>query len=73
MGWTTTLVIFFLAAGLAGLARYKLAREKPVGVILFTPWTTIMIVCILVALLMLVHAVNMLGVETGPHMRGRMR
>ncbi len=65
MGWTPTIGIFVAAMAVVAFARYQDERDRPFGEVSLVPWTSIMIIASVVALLMVVHAVNLMGVKTG--------
>jgi hypothetical protein len=63
--WTTTFAIFIVSAALFAFSSWRAARPAEFGKIRMIPWTPLSLVCALVAIFMLVHMVNLLGVKTG--------
>lgn len=65
MDWTLTLTN--LAAGAVGFALCSWRAQRPTqfGKVRMMPWTFMSLACAVWVLFMLVHAVNLLGVETG--------
>lgn len=63
--WTTTLVIFGTSAALFAFASWRAARPAEFGKVRMVPWTPLSLVCALVAIFMIVHMINLLGVKTG--------
>jgi hypothetical protein len=60
---TLALLAFFVAA--FGFASWRAGRPTQFGKVRMIPWTPLIIVFAMGALMMLVHVVNLLGVETG--------
>jgi hypothetical protein len=72
MDWTLTLIN--LAAGAGGFALCSWRAQLPTqfGKVRLIPWTFLSLACAVWAIFMLVHVVNLLGIETGgarPSMR----
>lgn len=65
MDMMLTLAILAGAAGLFALASWRAAQPTRFGRVRLIPWTAISLAAALVAILMVVHAVNLLGVTTG--------
>ena len=57
----------FLAVALLGAvgAWYQTNRQRPLGEVSVLPWNQILILCVVAAVLMAVHLVNLAGIETG--------
>jgi hypothetical protein len=64
--WNATLIAFFLSAALFAFTSWRAARPAVFGKIRMIPWTPLSLVCALIAVFMLVHLVNLLGISTGP-------
>ncbi len=62
---TQTLIVLALSLAAAGIAWYQSNRTRPLGEVPMVPWTQILILAVVAVVLMLVHLVNMAGVETG--------
>jgi hypothetical protein len=63
--WTTTLAIFGASIVLFAFASWRAARPAEFGKVRMIPWTPLSLVCALVAIFMLVHLVNLMGMKTG--------
>lgn len=61
----TTLMAFAACAALCAYASWKAARPVVFGKPRMLPWRTIIIISGAGAVLAMVHAVNLMGVETG--------
>jgi hypothetical protein len=61
-----TLVLLAGLGGIFALASWRAARPTEFGKVRMVPWTAISLIAALGAIMMLVHVVNLLGVETGP-------
>lgn len=69
MGLTWTLIILTVTAAFAGFARYMESRPLPPDRIKMVPWTSLLLICVFVIVLMLVHLANLAGIETGQRTR----
>ncbi len=66
MNWAVTMGVILAAAGLSGFAGWRGARPSDlVRGPRLVPWRLIMVLAAAVAMLGLVHAANLLGIETG--------
>jgi hypothetical protein len=65
MDLTVTLIVLAVGAGLFVFGSWKSAQPADPLKPRMAPWRLIMIVSGVVAILMLVHVVNLFGVETG--------
>ncbi len=65
MGWITTITIFVIAVGLAGLCRYQTNKEYIPGTPRYIPWNLIMLTAAAVAIFMIVHMFSLSGFEVG--------
>jgi len=72
LGFYPTIAILILCLVVIGLARWQQARPVELGRVRMMPWTSVMIFAAFIALLMIVHLVNLGGVETGGGRPGRM-
>jgi hypothetical protein len=65
LDWPATLIA--LAIGLCGFgfSSWRASRPAEFGKVRMIPWTALSIICAVVALFMLVHAVNLAGIQTG--------
>jgi ABC-type amino acid transport system permease subunit len=74
MDMTVTVALLAGFAALFALASWRAARPTQFGKVRMVPWTAVSLVAALAAIVMLVHAVNLLGVQTGqarPGLPGR--
>ena len=62
---TTTLILFCGSLAMFGFASWRANRPAAFGKIRMIPWTTLIIVFAVIAILMLVHLVNLAGFKTG--------
>ncbi len=58
-GWETTLIVLGIALGLGGLANWQLRRPFDRRWLKLAPWTGIQFLALLVAVLMLAHAMTL--------------
>jgi hypothetical protein len=66
MGWTPTLINLALAGGAFAFCSWRAGRPvERLDKVRMTPWTTLSLAAAVWAILMVVHAVNLLGVPTG--------
>lgn len=65
MDFATTLAIFGASAALFAFSSWRAARPAQFGKVRMVPWTPLSLICALVAIFMLVHLVNLMGVTTG--------
>jgi hypothetical protein len=65
MTMPVTLALFALFSSAFALAWWRAGRPTEFGKVRMIPWTPLIIVFAMAALMMLVHIVNLLGVETG--------
>jgi ABC-type amino acid transport system permease subunit len=72
MDMPVTLALLAACAAVFGLASWRAARPTEFGKVRMVPWTAISLVAALAAIIMLVHAVNLLGVQTGQTRPGGM-
>jgi hypothetical protein len=63
--WSTTLTLLFLCLCGFGFSSWRASRPAEFGKVRMIPWTTLSIICAVVALFMLIHAVNLAGIQTG--------
>lgn len=65
MTMSVTLTLLALFAGAFAFASWRASRPTTFGKVRLIPWTPLIIVFAMAALMMLVHVVNLLGIETG--------
>jgi hypothetical protein len=65
MDWTSTFIILGLSAGLFVLSSWRAARPTEFGKVRMIPWTSLILVSGMIAIFMLVHLVNLAGIQTG--------
>ncbi|MDX2235469.1 MAG: hypothetical protein NW200_13310 [Hyphomonadaceae bacterium] len=65
MTMTTTLIVLAVAAGLFGFGSWRSAQPADPLNPRLIPWRPVLIIAGVVALLMLVHLVNLMGISTG--------
>lgn len=66
LGHTTTLVVLVLSLAFAFLAdRHARRPADPLKGARLLPWRSLIIIAVIIALLMIVHLVNLAGIETG--------
>jgi amino acid transporter len=65
MTMSVTLILLALFAAAFAFASWRASRPTIFGKVRLIPWTPLIIVFAMAALMMLVHAVNLLGIETG--------
>lgn len=66
MDWTVTLSVAAVATAVAGFAGWRGARpSNPARGVRLVPWRFVMVLAAAIVLLALVHAANMMGIETG--------
>jgi hypothetical protein len=58
-------MIFGASAGFFAFASWRAARPAEFGKVRMIPWTPLSLACAVIAIFMLVHMVNLLGVKTG--------
>jgi hypothetical protein len=58
-------VVFGLSAGLFAFSSWRAARPAEFGKVRMIPWTPLSLVFALIAIFMLVHLVNLMGMTTG--------
>jgi hypothetical protein len=63
--WSTTLILLIVSLGGFGFSSWRASRPAEFGKVRMIPWTTLSIICAVVALFMLIHAVNLAGIQTG--------
>lgn len=65
LDWIITGLVFCASLGLAIFGNWKAQRPRRLMQIWSVNWHFVIILCGLVCVLALVHAVNLLGIETG--------
>jgi hypothetical protein len=65
LDFATTASIFCAALLMFGLASWRASRPAQFGKVRMIPWTSLIIVFAVIAILMLVHLVNLAGITTG--------
>ncbi len=65
MGLWSTLVGLGACAILGLFARIRSAREPDPNNVRLVPWTTILIGCVVLGILLMAHLLNLAGIETG--------
>jgi hypothetical protein len=61
MGWLPTLALLFAATGMVALARQRLAARAEPGRIRLVPWTAVLFLGVLLALLAAAHVLTLCG------------
>jgi hypothetical protein len=62
---TTTLIALVFSLSAFAFASWRGARKTEFGKVRMIPWTGVSLACAVVALFMVVHIVNLLGMTTG--------
>jgi hypothetical protein len=65
LDWPATLIALTIGLCGFGFSSWRASRPAEFGKVRLIPWTTLSIICAVVALFMLVHAVNLAGIQTG--------
>jgi hypothetical protein len=65
VNFATTAVLFVSALALFGFASWRASKPTEFGKVRMVPWTSLIIVFAVVAIIMLVHLVNLMGIKTG--------
>jgi hypothetical protein len=73
MDMTTTLILLAVAAGVFGYGSWVAARPADPLNPRLIPWRPIIIVAGVAGLLLIVHVVNLMGVDTGANQLGTRR
>ncbi len=63
--WAATLMFLTISLCGFGFASWRASRPAEFGKVRLIPWTSVSLICGVVALFMMVHAVNLLGIKTG--------
>jgi hypothetical protein len=61
----TTSILFGLSLAMFALSSWRANRPVEFGKVRMIPWTTLIVVFAVVAIFMLVHLVNLMGIQTG--------
>jgi hypothetical protein len=64
---TTTSIILGASLVMFALASWRANQPVQFGKVRYVPWTTLIIVFAIIAIFMLVHLVNLMGIKTGPN------
>jgi uncharacterized membrane protein YoaK (UPF0700 family) len=65
LGWTATLINLLCGVAAFALCSWRAQRPPVLNRVRMIPWTTLSLVAAVWAIFMLVHVVNLLGIETG--------
>ena len=63
MGWLPTLGLMASALALIALARWRMARPAEPGRVRLVPWTALLFLAVLLALMMFAHMLTLWGLQ----------